>query len=50
MRFAGRAICDKAGAFRDQGEWKLTVADAKGLTLFSLTLVGIEAPASMAAE
>ena len=50
VKFAGRAISDNAGEFWDQGEWKLTVADTKGLTLFSLTLVGTEAKASMAAE
>jgi hypothetical protein len=45
MRYAGHLICDSLEDFWDAGEWCLTATDDKGLTLFSLTLLGIEAPA-----
>lgn len=52
---AGENPGDGAGALRplgfwDRSGWKLTVADGRGLTLFSLVLVGIDAPAAQAAE
>ena len=44
VQFAGNLICDRASDFWDRGDWKLTVSDGKGLTLFCLIFVGIEAP------
>jgi hypothetical protein len=48
MRYAGRLICDGAGGFWDAGDWSMTVSDETGLTLFTLHLSGIEAPAIQA--
>jgi hypothetical protein len=45
VKLAGQMICDAADGFWDRQEWKLTAADEKGLTLFSLEFVGTEAPA-----
>ena len=46
LRYASRLICDDAERFWDAGELQMTVADAKGLTLFSLalTLSAVDAP------
>ena len=49
VKFAGRSICDDAGRFWDSGEWKLTATDASGMTLFSLTFIGTDAPAVITA-
>ncbi len=46
VKFAGQMICDSAGDFWDQEEWKLTATNEQGLTLFCLHFVGIEAPAA----
>ena len=48
VRYAGRLICDHAGNFWNSGDWKMTVTNDKGLSLFSLQFVGIESPAIMA--
>jgi hypothetical protein len=47
VKLAGQMICDSAGSFWDKEEWKLTATDERGLTLFCLHFVGIEAPAAM---
>jgi hypothetical protein len=44
VRFAGQLLCDAAGRFWDTEEWKLMATDESGLTLFSLILVGTDAP------
>ena len=46
LRYASRLICDEAQRFWDAGELQMTVADEKGLTLFSihLSLTAVEAP------
>lgn len=44
VRYAGKLICDEAERFWDAGEFTLTVADERDLVLFSLTLLGHEAP------
>ena len=44
VKVAGRVICDEADEFWDKAVWTLTVADDRGLTLFQLQIVGIEAP------
>jgi hypothetical protein len=46
VKLAGQMICDSAGEFWGKEEWRMTVSDASGLTLFSLHFVGIEAPAA----
>ena len=45
VRFAGELLCDAADSFWDTADFELTVTDEKGLILFSMRLVGIEAPA-----
>jgi hypothetical protein len=46
LRYASRLICDDAQRFWDVGEFQMTVANEKGLTLFSLalTLTAVDAP------
>ena len=46
VKLAGQMICDSAGGFWDKEEWKLTATDERGLTLFCLHFVGIEATAA----
>jgi len=43
VKLAGQAICDHADKFWDTGDWKMTVTNQEGLTLFSLTFFGTEA-------
>jgi hypothetical protein len=50
VKLAGQAICDAGEAFWDKQEWTLTATDEAGLTLFSLHLVGFEAPAAVGAR
>ena len=45
VKAAGQAICAAAASFWDQAEWKMTVTDEIGLTLFELLIIGVEAPA-----
>ena len=45
IRMAGRIICDAAASFWDRAEWTMTVTDDTGLTMFTLQIVGTEAPA-----
>lgn len=47
VKLAGQMICESAGTFWDRQEWKLTATDDRGLTLFCLHFLGVEAPASM---
>lgn len=46
VRYASKLICDEAQGFWDAGEFQMTVADEKRLTLFSinLTLTAVDAP------
>jgi hypothetical protein len=46
VTYAGRLICDDAADFWGRGEWLMTVADATGLTLFTLVLTGYDSPAA----
>ena len=43
--YAGRLLCDAREHFWDRADFELTVTDAKGLILFTMRVVGIEAPA-----
>jgi hypothetical protein len=45
VRYAGNLICDQAQAFWDEAEFNLSVSDEQGLTLFALTMTGVDAPA-----
>jgi hypothetical protein len=45
VRFAGQLICDEADGFWDAAEFSLTVMDERRLILFSLTMLGQDAPA-----
>jgi hypothetical protein len=42
---AGQEMCDKALTFWDNQEWSLTVSNEAGLSLFTITVMGTEAPA-----
>ena len=44
VKLAGQTICDSAGRFWDAQEWKLRATDEAGLTLFSLFVIGVDAP------
>ena len=43
--YAGRLLCDSGEHFWDKGDFDLTVTDEKGLILFTMRVVGTEAPA-----
>jgi hypothetical protein len=45
VKLAGRIICGAAAKFWDRAQWSMTVTDGGGLTLFTLDLMGTEAPA-----
>jgi carbohydrate-selective porin OprB len=45
VRFAGQLLCDSAESFWDGADFEMTVTDEKGLILFTMRLVGTEAPA-----
>lgn len=49
VKLAGRAICDAAGTFWQEAQWKMTVTDETGLTLFELLIIGTEAAAGRGA-
>ena len=43
--YAGQLLCDVREHFWDTGDFELTVSDENGLILFSMRMIGIEAPA-----
>ena len=45
VRYAGQLLADVAEHFWDTADFDLTVTDAQGLILFSMRVVGMEAPA-----
>jgi hypothetical protein len=45
VKSAGQLLADAAEHFWDDGDFELTVTDDKGLVLFAMRVVGIEAPA-----
>jgi hypothetical protein len=45
VKLAGQAICDAAGTFWNQAQWKMTVTDDTGLSLFELLIIGTESAA-----
>jgi len=44
-RYLGRMICDEAARFWESGDLFLAVSDDKGLVLFTLEVIGHDAPA-----
>jgi hypothetical protein len=50
VKYAGQLLADVAEHFWDQADFDLTVTDGSGLILFSMRVVGIEAPAIRAAD
>jgi hypothetical protein len=50
VAYAGRLLCDAAERFWDNSDFELTVTNAKGLILFTLRIVGTEAPAVRRAD
>ena len=45
VTYAGQLLCDVAEHCWDHADFELTVTDEKGLILFTMRVVGIEAPA-----
>jgi D-lyxose ketol-isomerase len=45
VRYAGQLLCDVAEHFWDEADFELTVTDHQGLILFTMRVVGTEAPA-----
>lgn len=45
VAYAGRLLCDNSGKFWDAGDFELIVTDDRGLILFSMRVIGTEAPA-----
>ena len=45
VRFAGQVLCDAAEKFWDTADFEMTVTDVTGLILFTMRVVGTEAPA-----
>jgi hypothetical protein len=43
-RYAGRLLCDDADKFWSSAQFDLTVSDEQGLSLFSISIHGVEAP------
>lgn len=43
-RYAGTLLCDPASPFCDGRDFSITVADGDGLTLFTLQIIGTDAP------
>lgn len=44
LRYAMRLLCEAPNAFCDSPEFTMTVTDENGLVLFTLALVGTDAP------
>lgn len=49
-RYAGRLLCKEADSFWVDASFTMTVMDEKGLTLFLLSITGIDAPAIQVLE
>ena len=45
VNYAGSLLCDVGGKFWDTADFKLTVTDESGLILFTMNIIGTEAPA-----
>jgi hypothetical protein len=49
VKYAAQLLSDSTEHFWDSADFELTITDQKGLILFSMRVVGIEAPAVRAA-
>jgi hypothetical protein len=45
VRYAGQLLCDVGERFWDTADFELSVTDDRGLILFTMRVVGTEAPA-----
>lgn len=50
VAYAGSLLCDVREHFWDKGDFELTVTDERGLILFTMHVVGTEAPAISAVQ
>ena len=50
VKYAGQLLADVAEHFWDEANFDLTVTDENGLILFSMRVLGIEAPAIRSAD
>jgi hypothetical protein len=50
VKYAGRLICDAHTSFWHMDDWRLTVANEDGLTLFTLIFASVDSPFSVAAR
>lgn len=44
VKLAAQLICEEAENLWDTGDWRLTVANESGLTMFQLEMFGTDAP------
>lgn len=44
VRYAGRLMCDSADSFWDARDFQMIVSNDEGLALFSLHMIGTDAP------
>jgi D-lyxose ketol-isomerase len=45
VHYMGRHLCDAGEKFWDSADFKLTATDENGLILFTINIIGTEAPA-----
>ena len=50
VAYAGRLLCDVAPCFWDDADFELTATDDQGLIVFTLRVVGTQAPAVWSAS
>jgi len=50
VKYAGRLLADDAEHFWDYADFALTVTNEKGLILFCMRVVGVQAPAIRSAD
>jgi hypothetical protein len=49
VRFLAQSLLDRAEGFWDQPDWEVIVSDEDQLTLFTLRVLGTDAPAAVVA-
>jgi hypothetical protein len=49
LRFLGHSLADKPGDFWARGQWRLSIADEAGATLFTVEVSAADAPPVIAA-
>lgn len=50
LRYAGQLLSEAGDHFWSGGEWKMTVTDHCGLSLFTLIFLGVDAPSIRASS